>query len=51
MLVWIARLLHSLWRSLAASPAPSARLRPSPALVPIERRIGRRPPRRRVIDV
>jgi len=49
MLVWIAQLLHALWRNFAASPAPRARL--SPALVPIERRVSRRPLRRRVIDV
>lgn len=50
MLVWIARLLHSLWRNLADSPAPTARLKPSPAVAPLARRVNRRPLRRRVID-
>ena len=50
MLVWIAQLLHSLWRNFADSPAPSARLKLSPAVVPFERRVSRRPLRRRVID-
>jgi len=48
MLVWIARALHLLTRSIAPSPA---RPRLSPALVPVARRINRRPLRRRVIDV
>jgi len=50
MLVWIAQLLHSLWRKLADSPAPSARLKLSPVVLPFERRVNRRPLRRRVID-
>jgi hypothetical protein len=50
MLVWVARLLHSLWRNLADSPAPSASLKLSPVVVPLQRRVNRRPLRRRVID-
>jgi len=51
MLVWIARALHLLTRSIAPSPARPERPRLSPALVPVARRINRRPLRRRVIDV
>ena len=54
MLVWITRVLQSLWRNAAASHESRARLaRPRlfPALVPLEQRIERRPLRRRVIDV
>jgi hypothetical protein len=50
MLVWFAHLFHLLRRGVAALSSPPARPRLSPALVPIERRVGRRPLRRRVID-
>jgi len=50
MLVWVVRLLHLLWRNLADSPAPSARLKLSPAVAPFARRVNRRPLRRRVIE-
>jgi hypothetical protein len=50
MLVWVTRLLHFLWRNLADSLAPSARLKLSPAVAPLRRRVGRRPLRRRVIE-
>ena len=51
MLVWIARLLHYFWQGVTPSPTRPVRPVLSPALVPIARRINRRPLRRRVIDV